>query len=119
MKIALQLKLEEAIMFVSGLYVLFYAHMEWWWYLLMLIGPDVSMLGYLAGNKVGAATYNFFHSKTIGIVCVLTGLYLDHQLMVMIGVVIVAHASFDRMMGYGLKLNEGFKYTHLGVIGKK
>jgi hypothetical protein len=24
----------------------------------------------------------------------------------------------DRMMGYGLKYNEGFKFTHLGTIGK-
>jgi len=29
------------------------------------------------------------------------------------------HSSMDRMFGYGLKTEEGFKYTHLGMIGKK
>ncbi|MEO6611453.1 MAG: DUF4260 family protein [Chitinophagaceae bacterium] len=31
----------------------------------------------------------------------------------------VGHSSMDRMFGYGLKTNEGFKYTHLGMIGKE
>lgn len=29
----------------------------------------------------------------------------------------VAHAGFDRMLGYGLKSPEGFTVTHLGTIG--
>jgi hypothetical protein len=35
------------------------------------------------------------------------------------GIVLFGHASMDRMLGYGLKTSEGFKYTHLGIIGKK
>lgn len=29
-----------------------------------------------------------------------------------------ADFGFDRMLGYGLKYSEGFKFTHLGIIGK-
>lgn len=27
------------------------------------------------------------------------------------------HAAMDRIFGYGLKYEKGFKYTHLGEIG--
>ena len=29
-----------------------------------------------------------------------------------------AHIGFDRLLGYGLKLETGFEQTHLGPIGK-
>jgi hypothetical protein len=29
-----------------------------------------------------------------------------------------SHAAFDRMLGYGLKYEQGFRHTHLGTIGK-
>ena len=29
-----------------------------------------------------------------------------------------AHIGFDRMLGYGLKHGAGFRFTHLGRIGK-
>lgn len=35
------------------------------------------------------------------------------------GIIIFGHASFDRFFGYGLKYENGFKFTHLGEIGKK
>jgi hypothetical protein len=34
----------------------------WWLFALLLLAPDVSMVGYLAGPRVGAALYNVFHS---------------------------------------------------------
>jgi len=35
----------------------------------------------------------------------------------LIGIILFSHASMDRIMGYGLKYDKGFKYTHLGEIG--
>jgi hypothetical protein len=37
--------------------------------------------------------------------------------MQLIGVIMFSHAAFDRLLGYGLKYEEGFKFTHLGAIG--
>ncbi len=119
MKIATQIRLEEVLMWVTGISLFYVTGVEWWWYLLVLLGPDISMLGYLAGNKTGAGLYNFFHSKAVGLACVMAGMFTEHPYIGLIGVVIVAHSAFDRMMGYGLKYDKGFKYTHLGVIGKK
>lgn len=31
----------------------------------------------------------------------------------------LGHSAMDRLFGYGLKYNKGFKYTHLGEIGRE
>lgn len=113
------IRLEEAAEFGLSVYVLYSLQAEWWWYLILLLGPDISMLGYLAGNKAGTFTYNLFHHKGIAVIIFITGLLLPHFLMQITGIVLFGHSSMDRMLGYGLKTSEGFKYTHLGIIGKK
>lgn len=106
-------------MFALSAYALYSFQVEWGWYLILFLGPDISMLGYLAGNKAGAFTYNLFHHKGIAVIIFIAGLLLPHFIMQITGIVLFGHASMDRTLGYGLKTAEGFKYTHLGIIGKK
>jgi hypothetical protein len=113
------IKLEELAMLVISVYALYQFGVTWWWYLLILIGPDISMLGFLAGNKVGAISYNLFHHKAIGIGLILAGYILHLNEFLWIGIVQFGHSSFDRMMGYGMKHFDGFHHTHLGKIGKE
>lgn len=78
------------------------------------------MLEYLAGNKVGAFTYNLLHHKGIGILLYLVGIsYLNLPVVELAEIIIFSHAAMDRIFGYGLKYEKGFKFTHLGEIGKK
>ena len=112
------LRLEELAMFLAGILVLNYLDVSWWWYLLLLLGPDVSMLGYLAGSKVGAVVYNIFHHKGIAVIITMAGFYFNNDIVCFAGVVLFGHSSMDRFFGYGLKHFEGFKFTHLGQIGK-
>lgn len=113
------IKLEEAAMLGLSIYVLSSFNAEWWWYLILIFGPDISMLGYLGRNKVGAACYNLFHHKGVAVAVFIAGILIPHFLIQIIGIVLFGHSSMDRMFGYGLKTEEGFKYTHLGIIGKK
>ena len=113
------LKSEEAAMFALGMYALTLFHAAWWWWLLLFLGPDLSMIAYLAGNKTGAIFYNMFHHKGIAVIVFTIGFLVHNELLQLCGIILFGHSSMDRMMGYGLKLNEGFKYTHLGNIGKK
>lgn len=113
------LKLEELALFLASVYVLYYFNASWWLYLLILLGPDISMLGYLAGNKIGAWSYNLFHHKGIALVLIAIGLLMNYDALVTSGVILIGHASLDRVAGYGLKYESGFKFTHLGEIGKK
>lgn len=113
------LKLEELAMFGIAIYALVQLQPVWWWYGIMALGPDISMLGYLGGDRSGAFLYNLFHHKAVAIVVFVIGLITGQLILQLAGIALFGHSSMDRIMGYGLKTNEGFKYTHLGIIGKK
>lgn len=89
---------------------------SWWLFGLLLLAPDVSMLGYLAGRGVGAAVYNVFHSYPLPAVLGGFGLLAGAPLAVAVALVWFAHIGMDRMLGYGLKYGTGFKDTHLGRV---
>lgn len=112
------IKLEELAMWAVSIYALTLLDAAWWWYLVLFLAPDISMLGYAAGNEIGAACYNLFHHKGIAIAIFVTGLAIKNELLQLTGITLFGHASMDRLFGYGLKLKQGFKYTHLGLIGK-
>jgi Domain of unknown function (DUF4260) len=113
------IQLEEAALFGSGIYLFSLLNFEWWWFAALILAPDLSMLGYLVGNKAGAWMYNFFHHRAIAIAVYLLGTYLENEVLQLAGVILFAHSSMDRMFGYGLKYEEGFKLTHLGNLETK
>jgi hypothetical protein len=113
------IKLEEFGMLALSILALYDFQVAWWYYLILLLGPDISMLGYLLGNKVGAASYNIFHHKGIAVAVFVMGCINKSDQLMLAGIILFGHSSMDRMFGYGLKTGEGFKFTHLGAIGKK
>lgn len=113
------LKLEELAMLAISVYALTLFDAPWWCYLLMALGPDISMIGYAAGNQVGAIAYNIFHHKGVAIALFLAGAFLAMPVLEIAGIILFGHASMDRIFGYGLKYKDGFSHTHLGMIGKK
>ena len=100
------------IYFISQLDIM----LNWWIYLILFFLPDVGMLGYLAGNKAGAICYNLFHHRGIAAAILFIGVWLSAQYLQLAGLILLAHASFDRIFGYGLKHFSGFKHTHLGDL---
>lgn len=112
------LKLEELGLFILGIYLFSLLSFEWWWFLILILAPDLSMLGYIFGSKSGAFFYNVFHHRGIAVFLYLLGSYFNIQLLQLIGIILFSHAAMDRFFGYGLKYEKGFKYTHLGEIGK-
>ncbi|MBC9934496.1 DUF4260 domain-containing protein [Chitinophaga qingshengii] len=113
------LNLEEIGMFLAAV-ILFNAKVpySWWVFPACLLLPDLSMVGYAAGNKTGAWVYNFFHHKGVAILTCVAGIYLSLDWLTFTGIILFAHSCMDRVFGYGLKYLTGFKYTHLGEIGK-
>lgn len=113
------LKLEEAAQFVLAIVGFSLLDYTWWWFPALLLTPDVGMLGYLVSPKLGAFTYNLFHHKGVAIVLLIFGYFYTYPLLMLIGIILFAHASFDRIFGYGLKYSDSFHHTHLGKIGQK
>src|SRR5882724_7895158 len=102
------LNLEEAAMAAIGIYLLtiYNLHLSFWIWAILFFSPDIGMLGYLVNTKVGAAVYNLFHHKGIAIVLAFAGYYLHNDVMTSIGILLFAHSSFDRILGYGLKYED-------------
>jgi len=114
------LKIEELAMTVIAIYLLseYNQGLSLWLWIMLFFAPDIGMLGYLVNTKAGAFTYNLFHHKGLAILLAVAGYYLDTDVLITIGILLFAHASFDRIWGYGLKYADSFKNTHLGSLEK-
>jgi uncharacterized protein DUF4260 len=115
------IKLEELALTAIAIYFLAQHDLglSVWIWALLFFSPDISMLGYLLNNKIGALSYNLFHHKGIAILVITLGYFMKLEVLVSIGILLFAHASFDRIFGYGLKYFTDFKDTHLGSLEKK
>jgi hypothetical protein len=111
------LRVEGLVLLAVSLFMYERYGRSWWLFALLLLVPDVGMLGYLAGPRIGATTYNLVHTYLGPAVLLLVGVAVDSPLTYSIAFVWFAHIGLDRILGYGLKYPDGFKHTHLGVIG--
>ena len=113
------LRLEGFAVFATAL--LFYARAGFSWpaFALLFLAPDLSMLAYLAGPRVGAFGYNLMHTYALALALVLSGFVGDAPVLTAAGLIWIAHIGFDRALGYGLKYPTGFGDTHLGCIGRR
>jgi hypothetical protein len=112
------LRAEALAIFVAG--VLFYLQMAGnaLWLLPLLLAPDISMVGYAGGPRLGAITYNLAHNLATALVLLAVGWFAAIAPLALAGAVLFAHVGMDRSLGYGLKLPTDFKDTHLGRIGR-
>ena len=81
--------------------------------------PDLAFIAYLAGPRWGALAYNTTHSTLGGLTALAWGVLAGASLGVTVGLIWLAHIGFDRALGYGLKYQSGFGFTHLGRIGRQ
>ncbi len=116
--VRLTLRLEGLCVLVAALLAYSKFGLGWGTFVLFFLAPDISFLGYLAGPRIGAATYNAAHSYIGAIACVVTGFLLTAPVLSCAGIIWCAHIGFDRALGYGLKYSTGFGFTHLGIIGR-
>jgi len=114
----LLLRLEGAVLL--GLAVFAYARWgsSWWLFALLLLAPDVGAVGYVANSRVGALTYDVFHTYAGPGVLLTVGVLSDSTIVLSLGFVWFAHIGMDRALGYGLKYADRFGHTHLGMIGR-
>ena len=91
-----------------------WAGADWGIFALLFLAPDVFMLGYLRGPRIGAAVYNIGHTTVLPGALLLGGLAAAMPLATAVALIWLAHIGFDRMLGYGLKRATGFRDTHLG-----
>lgn len=113
------LRAEDAMLLVLAVYMNNWLPYAWWVYWAWFLAPDLSMIGYAINPRVGATFYNLAHHKGLAIIMCLWGLHFEIFSFIFIGLVMLGHSAFDRILGYGLKYNDSFNHTHLGIMGKQ
>lgn len=107
----------ESLVITAGLLVLYgRAGGSWGLFFAAILLPDLSILGYAADPRVGAAIYNLAHTYSLPVILGGGGLLGAHAPAVYLAVIWLTHISVDRMLGLGLKYPTAFKDTHLNRV---
>jgi hypothetical protein len=91
---------------------------SWWLFAVLVLAPDLSMLGMLLGPMAGSRSYNVAHSYAVPAALGAVAWFTGAGWLLPVALIWVAHIGMDRALGYGLKFPGRFDRTHLGAIGK-
>ncbi len=108
------LRLEGLAVLAAAVWLYFgRADGSWVLFVVLILAPDLSMIGYARNAAVGAVTYNAAHNELLAVVVIVAGELTGATLLTQLGLILAAHVGMDRFMGYGLKYTTAFKDTHL------
>lgn len=107
------IRLEEVMIFVLSIYLFSRLDYSWWIFGGLLLVPDLGMIGYSVNARIGAIVYNIVHHRGLQLLIYLIGIFLNIRLMMLVGIIMFAHSSLDRVFDYGLKFQDDFNHTHL------
>jgi len=110
------LQLEGAVVTLVALVLFARTDASGWQFAALFLVPDLGVLGYLAGPRVGALTYNTLHTYTLPLALWVLAPAGGHAAAA--ALIWLAHIGFDRAVGLGLKYGGSFRVTHLGELGQ-
>ena len=111
----LQLRAEAAALFFFCLHMYSSFYNDWQLFALLFFIPDLFILFYLLNSKAGAQAYNISHFFAWPALLLSSGFLFDQKLMIQLGIIWASHLAFDRMLGWGLKFEDSFFNTSMGV----
>jgi uncharacterized membrane protein YdbT with pleckstrin-like domain len=109
----LLVRAEGAVAALAAVTLYFYADFPWWLLVVLALAPDISLVGFAAGQRVGTAIYNAAHTYVVPVALGAIGVVAEMDLAIQVALVWLTHIGVDRTIGYGLKYPSGFKDTHL------
>lgn len=107
------LRLEGLCVFLGAVAIYGVVSYSWWVFTGLLLAPDLFMVGYLAGPRLGAHVYNAGHTYVIPFGIGALGYILAAPAVLAPALIWTAHIGMDRTLGYGLKRPTNFHDTHL------
>jgi hypothetical protein len=108
----LLLRAEGGIVFGASLLLYAQLHANWLLFVVLVLAPDLSMLGYLLGVRFGSALYNLIHALVVPLLLIALSIFYHQLWLLPYGLIWTAHIGVDRMLGYGLKYPTRFHDTH-------
>jgi hypothetical protein len=112
------LRLEGGAILILALLLYARSGGNWAMFAIFFLAPDLALAGYLVGPRVGAALYNLAHSYVGPLLLYAVAVDFGFPGEGAASLIWLAHISFDRLIGFGLKYPTAFRDTHLGRIGR-
>lgn len=116
--VAILLRLEGLAVFVAALAAFSHVGASWIAFAALFLAPDLAMAAYIRGPRFGAFVYNLAHNAVAPLALGAAGASLGSPIAEALALIWIAHISFDRALGFGLKYATGFADSHLGRIGR-
>lgn len=110
------LRLEGAALLAVASFLYARSDASWLLFVLLLLAPDVGMVGYVRGSRAGAVLYNLFHTSLLPAGLAVVGVIAESRAAVAVALIWLAHIGMDRALGFGLKYPTEFRDTHLGRV---
>jgi hypothetical protein len=107
------LRAEGVAVLISA--ITLYANQQGSWiaFVLLLLAPDLSAIGYLVNTRVGSVAYNAVHTYVLPGLLAALSILASFPAGIQIALIWFAHIGMDRALGFGLKYATAFKDTHL------
>lgn len=114
----LWLRVEAAAIAVVGFALFGTTGQPWWLIVVLFLVPDLAAAGYVAGPALGAWCYNLTHALALPLALLLWMIADGPTWVGVAAAVWLVHIGVDRALKYGLKYDNSFGCTHLGLIGR-
>lgn len=110
------LHIEGLSVFIAAIALYGQQGYSWLAFALLLLAPDLAIIGYALNQRVGSIAYNVLHTYSLPLLLGLLSLFFGWSLGPQLALIWLAHIGMDRTVGYGLKYTSGFKDTHLSRV---
>ena len=107
---------EGGVIAAAALIFAFSTGLSWWLLVILILAPDLSMLGYLKSARVGTWAYNLAHTYVVPVLLLIIAWQITAPVLTHVALIWIAHIGFDRLIGYGLKYETAFRHTHLSRL---
>lgn len=109
----IMLSIEGLTVFLTSIALYWHIGANGWIFVLLLLAPDLTFIAFMLNKSIGTLAYNIMHTYTLPISLGVISFLLGWQLGIALALIWTAHIGMDRIIGYGLKYETGFKDTHL------
>ena len=106
-------RIENGFAFVISFYIYMQLDFPIWLFFVLLLVPDITMIGYAINKEIGAIVYNFGHSLIVPLLFAIGYFSFSKDYLLIISIIWLAHIFMDRLLGFGLKYKESFNKTHI------
>jgi len=111
------LRLEGAALFGVALALYLHGDFSILAFFLLFLVPDLAIVAYLFGRRIGATSYNLVHLEVWPLILGAIGVIEGEATLVQVALIWLAHIGIDRALGLGFKyVDADFQDTHLGRV---